>query len=249
MEVVTMQSYGLFLVILLCFTWGFRATAGNIILPETPSQPSIPICTSYSGLCHLLYNLTETESHEVLNSQQQICRCPGRPCDTDWTDTGRSIIKVFKNAGQEVEVKMNYCTLHQPDKVCRQNEVALITRGRGPFTFEIADDFRCRCYRQMYAHRSWRDGDYNYIEYSCGKPRCSHNRSPTTDCMRIMYDSSTDSFTHDYLCRCRRHEECIGGPIPSPTRPETIRTCQRITPAELDRRRSVRRQYRNIQQH
>jgi hypothetical protein len=39
MEVVTMQSYGLFLVIFLCFTWGFRATAGNIILPETPSQP------------------------------------------------------------------------------------------------------------------------------------------------------------------------------------------------------------------
>jgi hypothetical protein len=44
-------------------------------------------------------------------------------------------------SGQEVEVK-NHCTLHQPDKVCRQNEVALITRGRGPFTFEIADDFR-----------------------------------------------------------------------------------------------------------
>jgi hypothetical protein len=70
---------------------------------------SIPICTSYSGLCHLLYNLTETESHEILNSQQQICRCPGRPCDTDWTDTGRSIIKVFKNAGIVIHVRLKLC--------------------------------------------------------------------------------------------------------------------------------------------
>ena len=66
-------------------------------------------------------------------------------------------------------VKMSYCNLRHASRVCRQNEPALILRGRGALLLELWQDFRCRCYRPLYAHRSWRDGDYDYIEYSCGK--------------------------------------------------------------------------------
>ncbi|XP_045198768.2 uncharacterized protein LOC123553071 isoform X2 [Mercenaria mercenaria] len=207
----------------------------------------IPTCSSYNGLCHLMYNITDGDTYQVLNSHQQICSCPGRPCDTNWTDTGRSITKVFKYAGQEVEIKMSYCTMDLPDIVCRQNDVALTTRGRGPFTFEIARDFSCRCYRQMYTHKSWRLDDYNYFEYSCGKPRCGMNRTPSTECMKITY-KSPNNFEHEYLCRCRRYEECIGGPLPTASNPVTRRTCQRLSNAELSRRRVIRRHYRHLRQ-
>ncbi|KAL4219689.1 hypothetical protein ACF0H5_022259 [Mactra antiquata] len=209
----------------------------TIIHPPDPPGPEAPICTSHSRLCHIAYNFTDTGLYHVVQSSQQMCRCPGnQPCETDWGSNSRSMTKVFKSAGYEVEVKMSYCNLQHPDIVCRQNEVAVDTRGRGAFTFEIASDFRCRCYRQMYAHRSWRDGDYDYIRYSCGKPRCSLNRSSTPQCTRITYNGSPNDLIHDYLCRCRWREECTGGPLPTADNPVVYRTCQPLASHEIYRR-------------
>lgn len=242
-----MLNLGFYFLLLLFSQINAGTNAGGIILPPVPQGPEVPICSSYSGLCNLMYNLTDIDTYQIHNSHQPICRCRGeQQCETDWFSNDRSITKVLKSSGQEVEVKMSYCTLNQPDNVCRQNEVAVVTRGRGPLTFEIASDFRCRCYRQMYAHRSWRDGDYDYIEYSCGKPRCGMNRTPISECTRITYNGYPNNLIHDYLCRCRRHEECTGGSLPSLSQPVTMRTCQRISPEEFHRRQEMRRFYRSM---
>lgn len=239
----TRICHGLIFMVFCCFTNTLaNGNTRTIILPPVPLGPEAPICSSYSMLCHLAYNLTDTGSYQVWHSNQQICRCPGnRVCPTDWANTDRSITKVFKSAGQEVEVKMSYCVLNQPDTVCRQDEPTVVTRGRGAFTFEIASEFQCRCYRQMYAHRSWRKDDYDYIEYSCGKPRCGQNRLPEDECTKITYNGSPNNLLHDYLCRCRRNEECIGGELPTESNRVVMRTCQRLTDEELDRRRRIRR--------
>lgn len=242
-----MMCTGLVFVILCCLTKTFGDTR-TIILPPDPLGPEAPICTSYSTLCHLAYNLTDTDTYQVWHSDQQICRCLGsQTCPTEWDNIDRSFIKVFKSAGQEVEVKMSYCVLHQPDNVCRQNEPTVVTRGQGAFLFEIASEFKCRCYRQLYAHRSWREGDYDYIEYSCGKPRCGVNNTPEQECTRITYAGSPNNFRHDYLCRCRRYEECIGGGLPTERNPVVMRTCQRLSDEELSRRRRNRRYFREQQ--
>ena len=68
-----------------------------------------------------------------------------------------------------MQIKVSYCKMYQPDRKCLQNEPAVILRGRGPFQFEIFQDFKCRCNRPLYAHQSWQEGPYDYFIYSCGK--------------------------------------------------------------------------------
>ena len=72
-----------------------------------------------------------------------------------------------------MEVKISYCHLDLPEEVCRFDTPAVVMRGNGPFLFEIAEDFQCKCNRRLYANRSWRLGDYIYTEYNCGKVRSS----------------------------------------------------------------------------
>ncbi|WAR30589.1 hypothetical protein MAR_033131 [Mya arenaria] len=230
---------GFLRILLVCLTFViYFVSCDVIILDPQPLGPEAPICTSYSGLCHLAYNLTDLNSYQVWHSAQEICRCPNnQECETDWFSSSRSVTKVFRNAGQEVEVKISYCELEQPDTVCRQDEVAMTTRGRGAFTFEIVSDFRCRCYRSLYAHRSWREGDYDYIEYSCGKPRCGMNRLPSSECERVTWNGASDMFINDYICRCRRKEECISdGTLPTEDQPVISRSCQPL-PYQPRRRR------------
>ena len=73
-----------------------------------------------------------------------------------------------------MEVKISYCHLDLPEEVCRFDTPAVVMRGNGPFLFEIAEDFQCKCNRRLYANRSWRLGDYIYTEYNCGKVRSSY---------------------------------------------------------------------------
>lgn len=185
------------------------------------------ICSSYNQLCHLAYNITVENTDHIMHSERPICRCPGNTqCEINWFQNDHSITKVFKNAGQEIQVKMSYCLLHQPPKVCRRDEVAVILRGRGAFVFEIHEDFRCRCYRQLFAHRSWREGDVDYIEYSCGKARCGANRHPSTECTKITYDGSEENLRHEYLCRCLRNQDCIADELPTAANQVVMKHCQ-----------------------
>ena len=78
-------------------------------------------------------------------------------------------LHIFK--GEEMQVKVSYCQLNLPSRRCLQNEPAVTLRGRGPFQFEVFQDFKCKCHRPLYAHQSWQDGPYDYVEYSCGKVR------------------------------------------------------------------------------
>ena len=68
-----------------------------------------------------------------------------------------------------MEAKISYCQLNMPSEICQFNTPAVTLRGDGPFHFEVYGDFQCKCNRRLFAHRSWKWGDYNYIEYSCGK--------------------------------------------------------------------------------
>ena len=71
-----------------------------------------------------------------------------------------------------MQVKFSYCKMNSPTRRCKQNEPAVVMRGRGPFLLELYGDFKCKCNRPLYAHQSWIDGPYNYVEYSCGKVYC-----------------------------------------------------------------------------
>ncbi|KAH3791382.1 uncharacterized protein LOC127839468 [Dreissena polymorpha] len=235
-----------FIVVCLCVAIGASENINYIILPPNPLPPEAPTCTSYSGLCHLAYNLTDNgNSYQVYHSEQEICRCPGgKQCETDWSKSSSSMTRTFTNGGQEVEVKISYCKLRQPDTICRINEPALVTRGRGAFTFEIVSDFSCRCYRPLFAHRSWREGDYDYIEYACGKPRCGMNRLPSSECTTITWNGAPDMLNHTYVCRCRRGEECTSGLLPTAEKTTVVRSCERVptsTTIERRRRRSILR--------
>lgn len=200
-------------------------SGGSLIIPPEESDPFIPICTSYSGLCHIAYNVTEARG-QIWHSHGQVCRCPGQQsCPIEWDDMENSIIKVFKNEGQEMEVKISYCNLNQPEEICRFNSPAVILRGDGPFHFEVFGDFKCKCNRRLYAHRSWRLGDYSYVEYSCGKPRCIINHSDNT-CLSMTYQPEQTNILTEYNCRCRRHEECIAQRLPTPEHPRALQTCQ-----------------------
>jgi len=201
--------------------------ADSFILPE-PSQPEPPQCTSYSQLCSLSYNLTETRYPQtVTNSEQQLCRCTGdQTCEAGPTGSRNTITKGFKLAGHDINVKMTYCTLNQPARVCRKNEEALIMRGRGAFVFEIEQDFSCRCYRELYEHRSWTEGAYMYFAYSCGKPRCRENNEPNTECGSVRYDGREGQYRMDYRCRCLHNQECQAFQLPTQIIRITRKTCQ-----------------------
>lgn len=227
---------------------GVRQVFGStapIILPPQPLGPNAPICTSYNGLCHLAYNLTDNVNYQVVHSSQEICRCPSsQSCEVDWAESERSLIKTLKSAGHEIDVKISYCTMHKPNTVCRPNEPAIITRGRGAFLFEIVGDFKCRCYTLLFEHRSWQEGDYQYVEYSCGKHKCNPNSSNPPPCTEITYKGSAENLSHVYLCRCGRLEECGTSNLPTATTPVVYNTCEKVATNEIYRRRRIRRNSR-----
>ena len=67
-----------------------------------------PVCTSYSSVCHMAYNITQIGMSQVLHSYSQICRCPeDLTCHTNWFDKKHSIVRAFKNAGKFV-----FCLFH-----------------------------------------------------------------------------------------------------------------------------------------
>lgn len=199
----------------------------SLIIPPDYSDPFVPICTSYSGLCHLAYNVSQPRG-EVLHSHGQVCRCPNhRRCPIQWDNMENSLIKVFPVGGREIEVKISYCQLEQPSTLCAFNSPAVVLRGDGLFNFEIFGDFRCKCNRRLYAHRSWRWGDYVYTEYSCGKPRCIMNHTDNT-CMRMTYQPSQRNVMVEYRCRCRWFEKCEESRPPTAGNPTVMQTCQRV---------------------
>lgn len=230
-----------FLVILCMMLFSIILTDGkekhdSIVLPPDPIGPDAPKCTSYSSLCHLAYNITG----QILHSYSQICRCPGDvKCPTEWFDKSNSLLKTFRMAGEEMQVKVSYCQLNQPLRRCLQNEPAVILRGRGPFQFEVFQDFKCKCHRPLYAHQSWQDGPYDYVEYSCGKPRCGMNKHPETKCTKVTYIDEENYF-HDYMCRCKWYEECTGGTLPTSSKLTAYRYCQPLYHNDYQRKRHRR---------
>lgn len=197
----------------------------SIILPPVTLGPNPPKCTSYGSLCHLAYNITEKTIGQIFHSHSQICQCPdGLRCPVDWFDMSNSFIRSFRSEGKEMQIKVSYCKMYQPDRKCLQNEPAVILRGRGPFQFEIFQDFKCRCNRPLYAHQSWQEGPYDYFIYSCGKPRCPLNRHPEAKCSALTYVEK-ENFHHEYLCRCKWYEECLGGRLPTAKHPVAYKHC------------------------
>lgn len=202
-------------------------SGGSLIVRPDESDPYTPICTSYSGLCHIAYNVTEGRGR-IWHSDGQVCRCPGHQiCPVQWNNRENTIIKVFKNDGQEMEVKISYCHLNMPAEICRFNSPSVVLRGNGPFHFEVFGDFQCKCNRRLFAHRSWKLGDYNYIEYSCGKPRCMLNQSDNT-CLKMTHQPSDNNTLTEYFCRCRWNEECITHSEPTSAHPVKTQTCQLV---------------------
>lgn len=194
--------------------------------PPVTLGPNPPKCTSYGTLCHLAYNITEKAIGEIYHSHSQICQCPdGLQCPVAWSDMSNSFIRSFRSEGKEMQIKVSYCKMYQPERNCKQDEPAVILRGRGPFQFEIVQDFKCRCYRPLYAHQSWQEGPYDYFVYSCGKPRCSSNKHREAKCSTLTYVDE-ENFHHEYLCRCKWHEECQGNRLPTKQHPVTYKHCQ-----------------------
>lgn len=207
-------------------------SGGSLVIPPDNSDPFVPICHSYSGLCHIAYNITEDRRGrgQIWHGSSQICRCPGsRRCPIQWQNRQNSIVKVFKMEGKEMEAKISYCQLNMPSEICQFNTPAVTLRGDGPFHFEVYGDFQCKCNRRLFAHRSWKWGDYNYIEYSCGKPRCILNHSDNT-CMRMTYQPAENNTMTEYVCRCRWNEECTAHAqdLPTPDHPVKTQICHPV---------------------
>lgn len=87
----------------------------------------------------------------------------------------------------------------------------------------------------------------NWSRLSCLQPRCGMNRLPSSECTTITWNGAQDMLNHTYVCRCRRHEECTSGALPTAENPTVIRSCERLptsTIVERRRRRSILRQLR-----
>lgn len=235
------SAFSILILTLICLvlTDG-KGIRDSIVLPPLSPGPNTPTCHSYSSLCHLAYNITEKGSSQIFHSYSQICKCPdGLECPTDWFDMSNSLVKAFKNAGEEMQVKVSYCQLNLPSRRCLQNEPAVTLRGRGPFQFEVFQDFKCKCHRPLYAHQSWQDGPYDYVEYSCGKPRCGMNKQPEKKCTKLTYVDEENYF-HEYLCRCKWYEECTGITLPTAYKPVTYKHCQSVHYNDYQRKRHRR---------
>ncbi|KAL3872204.1 hypothetical protein ACJMK2_040142 [Sinanodonta woodiana] len=185
---------------------------GVVSYMEYSCEKGTPDCYSADALCDVTFNYTSLH----LSSSQPICRCPGdKVCPRGWGDTNQSIYTVIRMQGQEVNMKMSYCSPNaRHDQICGEFKPVLILKGSGPFTFEMATSMNCTCTaRQLYLNRSWSKGVVSYMEYSCGKPICYSNRSSGEICMWVERVHDPDSqiqyrYEHKYPCRCHSKQEC-----------------------------------------
>ncbi|KAK3588640.1 hypothetical protein CHS0354_038870 [Potamilus streckersoni] len=194
-------------------------------LADEPPKIGTPDCYSANALCDVAFNSTSLSLH--LSSSQPICICPGNEvCPRGWGDNIQSIYKVIQMQGDEVIMKMSYCSpITEHEQICGKFDPVLILKGSGPFSFEMATDLNCTCSgRPLYLNRSWSKGVINYMEYSCGKPRCNANRSSGDTCMWVERMHEPDShvqyrYEHKYPCRCHPRQVCRVPDGKLPTKP------------------------------
>ncbi|KAL3872203.1 hypothetical protein ACJMK2_040141 [Sinanodonta woodiana] len=198
----------------LLFSTVILGVGANPFLADETPKIGTPDCYSADAICDVAFNSTSLLLQ--LSSSQPICRCPGdKVCPRGWGDTNQSIYKVIRMQGEEVIMKMSYCSpIAGHDQICGRFEPVLILKGSGPFTFEMATSMNCTCSgRPLFLNRSWSKGVVNYMEYSCGKPRCNANRSSGEICMWVERVHDPDSqiqyrYEHEYPCRCHSKKDC-----------------------------------------
>ncbi|KAL4218904.1 hypothetical protein ACF0H5_021492 [Mactra antiquata] len=190
-------------------------TNGSFILPNMESATvEPPICTSLNSLCGLNYRYVTNKGKTIMDmhSDQEICTCPEdtrNNCSVseDWDNMNNSLVqRLLSGPGNQLLVKISYCQLPVPKQDCRLNDPVLVTRGRGHLMFQLVNDMMCKCDRPLMAQSSWIHGEYDYVMYGCGQPRCAKRNA--TVCAELTYDEGSLK-THSF-CRCKRQEMCKG---------------------------------------
>ncbi|XP_053381092.1 uncharacterized protein LOC123553063 [Mercenaria mercenaria] len=218
----------LFISVALGFCFVFAKNGSIILSPETENKGP-PICTSSSSLCGLNYRYVTDDDIpvEILYSENEICQCPdNRTCAIryDWDHMTNSVVqRLLTGGGHQLLVKISYCQLPKKRRrPCGFNKPVLVSRGRGMFKFDLVGEMLCICKNRPLVPRSgWIEGEYDYVEYGCGQPKCSALKTKVCSDVTLV----GEELRSRYFCRCKKFEIC-NGELPYENGQTLQHTCQ-----------------------